>query len=215
MIAGNAKNVNKHGAIILQKQVIQTTPPVAIDIQSISGYGLNKAKIALDTFTQADIPLGGKIKIVGSTGFDGVYTVSESNYTAGYIVITHPNIDRRPAQAGAAGTAELFGPIHPSVVPGTRLENDENDLIGHTYTSGGSFLCRKGEEPLAIQLNVVSGSISATFQASLDGLYWATLSTTMSNVTSSAITFFNDMPSEVIIRINTTGTGTYYLLARG
>lgn len=215
MIASSAKNVNKHGAIILQKQVIQTTPRVAINIQSITGYGLNRAKVVLATFSVADIPLGGKVKISSSGGFDGVYTVSQVNYTDSFIIIDEPNIDKRASQSSPAGTVELYGAVVPSTVPGTRLENDDNELIAMTYNSAGSFIVRKGEDSLAIQLVVTSGSISASFQASLDGLAWATLSTTMTSVTASAITFFNDMPEGTLVKVNASGTGTYYLLARG
>jgi len=215
MIASSIKNTKKTDAQLLKQVVVQTDPAVALNIQEIESAGLNKAKVTVDALVASDIPVGTKVKISDTTNYNGIYYVESADYDEEFLIIVGAAVDTKPPQTLAAGTIELYGVHENLFIDGTELKNDFNEVMGYTYTTAGSFLKTKGDEPLAIHLCVTSGTLSAAFYASINGLNWSTLNTSLTNITAGGIAFLNDMPSGTLIRVNVTGTGTYYVLARG
>ena len=213
MIATSTDTARKHGSVMLRRSPVQATPPNTLAIQSITSYGADKARINVDAVVEGDMWSGCKIKVTDSTNHDGIWTVISVNFAADYIVAHINNAHNLPDQAGIAGTVILYDAVADITVPGNTVLNYANDSIAEKYAVVGSFVCKKAAQPLAIQFVIISGSNTAAFQASLDGITWSNLNIT--SLTASGIVFINDMPEGTMVRINVTGTGTYYLLARG
>ena len=215
------------GIVFLRARPILTTTPTAQNITKIELYGKlgtkTLYKVTLDSMGTSQFYPNLKAKIAGTIQLDGDWSINYIDNTGKFIII-ETNIEKLLNQVPInTGTCNITGVVdHGVYEPYEEVFNNDGKSIGYAYDSNKSFILDYNKDliantPIAIQLNVIeSGTVTATIQWSLDGVYWMDFPTAVAlsaSLNTPDGVILSDLPAGVKIRIDTTGSVKYYLLA--